>query len=98
LVAGVIKAITAAVSVVTVAMLVPLVPKVMSLPERMNLQGLNRKLAREIVDRKRLDAPIDAALRRRGTAGFIVAIVLTIFMGYSGWRSAQRAAQDAYWV
>src|SRR5260370_12697820 len=39
LLAGVIKAITAAVSVITAAMLIPLVPKGISLPGRMDLQG-----------------------------------------------------------
>jgi hypothetical protein len=39
LIAGVIKAITAVVSVITAAMLVPLVPKVISLPERGVLAG-----------------------------------------------------------
>jgi len=98
LLAGVIKAITAAVSVLTAAMLIPLVPKVISLPERAHLQEMNRDLERQIAERNRLDAPIDAPLRRKVTAGFIVGIVLTVFLGYSGWRSARRAAQDDYWV
>jgi PAS domain S-box-containing protein len=98
LLAGVIKAITAAVSVLTAAMLIPLVPKVISLPERAHLQKMNRDLERQIAERNRLDAPIDAPLRRKVTAGFVFAIVLTIFLGYSGWRSARRAAQDDYWV
>jgi PAS domain S-box-containing protein len=96
--AGVIKAITAAVSVLTVVMLVPLVPKVMSLPERMYLQGLNRKLEREIADRQRFDAPIDAPLQRRVTAGFVIAVLVTIFIGFSSWRGAQLAAWDEVWV
>jgi PAS domain S-box-containing protein len=98
LVAGAFKAITAAASVVTAAMLIPLVPKVISLPERAYLQELNRKLEQEVAERKRLDAPIDALLRRKVTAGFVVAILLTVFLGYSGWRSARRAAEDDYWV
>jgi PAS domain S-box-containing protein len=98
LLAGAIKAITAAVSVLTAAMLIPLVPKVISLPERAHLQEANRELERQIAARTRFDAPIDAPLRRRVTAGFVVAILLTIFMGYSAWRSARRAEEDAYWV
>jgi len=98
LLAGTIKAITAAVSVLTAAMLIPLVPKVISLPERAHLQQMNRDLERQIAERKRLDAPIDTPLRRKITAGFIVAILLTIFLGYSGWRSARRAAEDDYRV
>jgi PAS domain S-box-containing protein len=32
------------------------------------------------------------------TAGFIVAVLLTLFTGFSSWRGARRAEQDAYWV
>jgi PAS domain S-box-containing protein len=32
------------------------------------------------------------------TAGYIVAVVLTLFIAFSSWRGAQRAEQDAYWV
>jgi PAS domain S-box-containing protein len=97
LLAGVVKAITATVSVLTAAMLIPLVPKVVSLPGRIHLQEENRKLEQQIAERKRFDAPI-APLRRRVTAGFIVAVVLTLFIGFSAWRSSQRAEQDAYWI
>ena len=55
LLAGVIKAITAGVSVVTAAMLIPLVPKVISLPSRMYLDEVNRKLDRELAERKRVE-------------------------------------------
>jgi len=98
LVAGVIKAITAAVSVVTAAMLIPLVPRVTSLPGRMHLQEENRKLEREIAARKRLDTPVEASLRRRVTVGFIVAVLLTVFMGFSSWRNARLAADEADWM
>jgi PAS domain S-box-containing protein len=98
LLAGGIKAFTAAVSVLTAAMFIKLVPKIISLPERMYLQGLNRKLELEIAEQKQFDAPLDAPLRRRVTVGFIVAILLTIFTGFSAWRGARRAAQDAFWV
>jgi len=97
LLAGVLKAITAVVSVITAGMLIPLVPKVVSLPGRIHLQEENRKLEQEMAERKRFDVPI-APLRRRVTAGFIVAVVLTLFIGFSAWRSSQRAEQDAYWI
>src|ERR1700704_1010352 len=71
LLTGVIKAITAAVSVVTAAMLIPLVPKVISLPGRMYLQEKNRELEQEIAERKRMDAPIEGPLRRRVSMGFV---------------------------
>jgi PAS domain S-box-containing protein len=98
LVAGVIKGITAAVSVVTAAMLIPLVPKVISLPARMHLQVVNRKLQQEIAERRQFDAPIEGPMRRRLTVGFIVALSLTLFISVSSWRGTLRAEQDAYWV
>ena len=52
LLAGVLKGITALVSVITAAMLIPLVPKVISVPGRMHLQEVNRKLAEEVAERK----------------------------------------------
>jgi PAS domain S-box-containing protein len=50
--AGVIKGITAAVSVLTAGMLLPLVPRVISLPDRMSLQNLNHELELEIAERR----------------------------------------------
>jgi len=44
------------------------------------------------------DAPTDVPLRRKVTVGFIVAVLLTLFIGISSWRGARRAEQDAYWV
>jgi PAS domain S-box-containing protein len=41
------------------------------------------------------DASIEANLRRRVTRSFVVALLLTIFMGVSSWRSARGAADDA---
>src|SRR5581483_12288282 len=52
LVAGVLKAITAAVSVLTAAMLIPLVPKVISVPQRVQLQEINSKLKQEVTERE----------------------------------------------
>ncbi len=52
LLAGVVKGITAVVSVITAAMLIPLVPRVISLPGRMHLQDVNRKLEEEVAERK----------------------------------------------
>src|SRR5258708_8013034 len=62
LLAGVIKAVTAAVSVLTAAMLIPLVPKLSSLPGRVQLEEENRKLQRDVAARKRFDAPLAATL------------------------------------
>src|SRR5580693_4929268 len=49
--AGAVKAVTAAASLLTAAMLIPLVPKVISVPGRMYMQEENRKLEQEIVAR-----------------------------------------------
>jgi len=47
---------------------------------------------------KQFEAPIEAKLRLRVTGGFIVAVLLTIFVGFSPWRSARLTADDADWV
>jgi PAS domain S-box-containing protein len=62
LLAGVIKAITAAVSVVTAAMLIPLVPKAISLPGRAHLLEVNRKLEQEIRERGRAELALKESL------------------------------------
>jgi PAS domain S-box-containing protein len=98
LLAGVIKGITAAVSVITAAMLIPLVPKVISLPGRMHLQAENRKLEQQIAERARFEALIETPLRRRVTGGFIVAALLTVLIGFSSWHTARLAGNDADWV
>src|SRR6266481_4852808 len=95
LVGGVIKAITAAVSVVTAAMLIPLVPKVISVPSRMHLQEVNRKLEREIAEHNLIDAAVESPLRRRITIGFVLAVLLTVFMGFLTWRTRQLASKEA---
>lgn len=62
LLAGVIKAITAAISVLTAAMLIPLVPKLVSLPERIHLRE------KEIQELKSVDAALQESLAARGAA------------------------------
>jgi PAS domain S-box-containing protein len=47
---------------------------------------------------KQFDAPIEAKLRGRVTGGFIVAVLLTVFIGFSSWRNARLAEDDADWV
>jgi len=68
LVAGVIKAITATVSVITVAALVQLAPKIISLPERMHLREVNGGLEREIAERKRAEEALKESLATSETA------------------------------
>ncbi|PYX50493.1 MAG: diguanylate cyclase, partial [Acidobacteria bacterium] len=55
LASGVIKAITAAISVATAIRLVPLLPQAVSIPNLILLQEENRKLEGEIADRQRLE-------------------------------------------
>jgi PAS domain S-box-containing protein len=51
-----------------------------------------------MAERKRFDVPIEASQRRRVAGGLVFAALLTAFLGFSSWRSAQRAEQDDYWV
>jgi PAS domain S-box-containing protein len=44
------------------------------------------------------DAPTEARLRRRVTGSFVVAVLLTILIGFSSWRYARLSAEDADWV
>lgn len=53
--AGVVKAITAAVSAATVIMVIPLIPSAISLPTRIHLEEANRKLQKEIAERERAE-------------------------------------------
>jgi hypothetical protein len=55
-------------------------------------------LDKEMSEHKQVDVPIEALLRRRVTGGLIVAVLLTVFLSFVSWRSAERAGQDAYWV
>lgn len=65
LLAGVLKAITATLSVATLVLLIPLLPQAIALPNLMHLQEKNRKLEGEIARHRRLDdALVDAVLRR----------------------------------
>jgi PAS domain S-box-containing protein len=51
-----------------------------------------------MAERKRFDGPIEARLRHRVTGGLVVAVLLTVFLGFWSWHGARRAEQDAYWV
>jgi PAS domain S-box-containing protein len=45
-----------------------------------------------------LDVSTETTLKRKVTAGFIVALLLTLFMGFSSWRSVRLSAEAADWV
>ncbi len=59
---GVVKALTAAVSVVTALLLVPLTPKALALRSPRELEELNSALEREIRERKRAEQKLSATL------------------------------------
>jgi PAS domain S-box-containing protein len=58
----------------------------------------NRKLKRQIAEPEGNEAPIEAKLRRRVTGSFIVALLLTVFIGFLSWYNARLAADGADWV
>ncbi|MBD2337908.1 PAS domain S-box protein [Calothrix sp. FACHB-156] len=63
-VSGLIKAITAIVSVYTAIELVPLVPKALALPSPAKLEAANAQLAKEIAERKRTEAVLRESEQR----------------------------------
>src|SRR5712672_2998949 len=65
--AGVLKSATAALSVLTAGMLIPLVPKAISVPGRMHLESVNRELEQEIIERKRAEQAVKQNLATSGT-------------------------------
>ena len=58
--AGVVKGVTAAISVLTAAMLIPLAPKALSLP---GLEVVNRELKEQVAERERSKATTEQALK-----------------------------------
>jgi PAS domain S-box-containing protein len=60
LLAGVIKAGTAGVSVVTTVMLVPLIPKIVALPSPSRLQAVNFELHRQMAARKQAQSDLES--------------------------------------
>jgi PAS domain S-box-containing protein len=81
LLSGVIKGITAVVSVLTAVMIMPLVPRAVSLPARIQLLAVNRNLERQIAEHKRLDEALnDTLLQRTATnlsrTGLAVLVVI----------------------
>jgi PAS domain S-box-containing protein len=63
--AGIIKAVTAAVSVATAVMLVPLIPKAIALPSAEQLRAMNEELRRQAAERRRAEAKFRETLVAR---------------------------------
>ena len=59
--AGVIKAITAASSIATAALLMPLIPKALALPSPAQLRAANQELEKEILERRRVEQALHKA-------------------------------------
>jgi PAS domain S-box-containing protein len=55
LIAGIVKAMTAGVSIVTAVLLIPLIPQAVALPSPSRLQEINEQLEREIAERTRAE-------------------------------------------
>jgi PAS domain S-box-containing protein len=68
LLAGLVKAGTAAISVVTAAMLVPLIPKAIALPSANQLHGINYELRLQVVERERAEQQLKETLAAREQA------------------------------
>ncbi len=65
LAAGIVKAITAAVSVVTAVMLIPLLPKAIALPSIEQLHGINYELRLQVVEREEAEKKLQETLAAR---------------------------------
>ena len=84
LVSGIIKAVTAAISVATAVRLIPLLPQAVAVPNLMDLRERNRKLESEVAERRRfheelVEAPLSrsAATLSRTALGWLLALAVT---------------------
>jgi PAS domain S-box-containing protein len=66
--------------------------------KRVTTSHLDEAGAAITVDAGLVDVAAEAALKRRVTGAFIIGLLLTIFLGFSSWRSTRLAANDADWV
>lgn len=81
--------ITAALSIATVILLVPLLPQAIAIPSLVDLQEPNLDQEAQITARKRFDdSQVDAPFRHKMTAGIALAALLIGFLGFLYWRSA----------
>jgi PAS domain S-box-containing protein len=94
--AGIIKAITAAISTATVVWLIPVLPQAIEIPDRIDLQDRNRRLEAQIAAQKRFDDPKTAApFRHRMTGGTALAVLLMGSLGFLSWRSGNAALAES---
>ena len=94
--AGIVKAVTATISVATAILLIPLVPQAVAVPNLIHLQEKNRRLEEQIAKRQRLDAVMaDAPLRRWVNSGIALAVFLIVLLGFLSWRSRRSASAES---
>jgi signal transduction histidine kinase len=95
LLAGMVKAITAAVSVATALMLIPLVPKAIALPSLADLNEANRNRESGMEAYRKLEARHESPLQRRATTSFVGALLLTCFVSAAFWLSARLSSSES---
>lgn len=88
---GLIKSITAIVSVYTALELVPLVPKALALPSPAQLEAANRELQREIAERKQVEATLRETEERFRSAFDSAAIGMALVATDGRWLQVNRA-------
>jgi PAS domain S-box-containing protein len=94
--AGIVKGVTATISVATAILLIPLVPQAVAVPNLIHLQEKNRRLEEQIAKRQRLDAVMaDAPLRRWVNSGIALAVSLIVLLGFLSWRSRRSASAES---
>ncbi|MGB7329797.1 MAG: CHASE3 domain-containing protein [Terriglobales bacterium] len=62
------------------------------------MKEASHKMEGQIIEREQLNALIESPLKHRVTIGFIIALLLTVFMGFSSWHGVRLAADEADWV
>ena len=94
--AGMVKGVTATISVATAILLIPLVPQAVAVPNLIHLQEKNRWLEEQIAKRQRLDAAVaDAPLRRWVSSGVALAAFLIVLLGFLSWRSRRSSSAES---
>jgi len=94
--AGIVKGVTATISVATAILLIPLVPQAVAVPNLIHLQEKNRRLEEQIAKRQRLDTVMaDAPLRRWVSSGIALAVSLIVLLGFLSWRSRRSASAES---
>ena len=85
LLAGIMKAVTASVSLLTVAMIVPLLPRAISLPRAIDLLEINRDLERKVAEHERRDAVLAEAPLQRSLSNLSAgSVVVMLALGLAG--------------